>query len=586
MRRTITWLFVWLAVVGLTLGFGATPAERARRTADAVSLSAHPAHAHPVGEVAAPHAPGRLVIDLADDCDDALRADVARRLGVDVVWLHPEARDEALAVAEVADLAAAMALLAGVAGVEVAEPSLQVNALGFPNDPLFERQWHLRQMGAPSGWARSPAGAGVVVAVLDTGVSVVEDLDAARVLPGQSFVPGVTSWQDDNGHGTHVAGTIAQTTDNGLGVAGVAYRAQILPVKVLAGAGGGTSEQVAAGIDWAVDHGAQIINLSLGSGQYSEVVHLAAVKARAQGVLIVAAAGNDGRQNVSWPGALEEVIGVAAIGPDGGVAPYSNRGPGVDIAAPGGDKRRAGGGVWQDTVDGAGGHAYRELQGTSMAAPHVSGAAAVLWSTGVVDATEVERVLLAGADGSAWTPERGWGALDLDASLDLLGGEATGTRAALGLVFAWLLCSMAGAGPVFRGAAMASGALAAGGLPFLATYAGFGGAWLSRGLLDWPVVWWGPTWGAAVMWGAVCLPLAAALLLGPLRPVRPIALGVCAGVAAHLVHGLAVGAFGVWWVPSPVVTSWFALQALVSLLAAMVVAGVERLDARERGATS
>ena len=131
-----------------------------------------------------------------------------------------------------------------------------------------------------------------------------------------------------------------------VGAAGVAPESVILPVKVLSTRGGGTSEGIAAGIDYAVDEGADIINLSLG-GAYSRVIHLAIQKAVSKGVVVVAAAGNGGRKGVSYPGALKETIGVAALDSHGKLAHYSSWGQGVDIAAPGGDTRQQGGGILQ-----------------------------------------------------------------------------------------------------------------------------------------------------------------------------------------------------------------------------------------------
>ncbi len=330
----------------------------------------------PVPQVQAPDGAGRLVVDLQDGATEADLQQIEVLLGADLDWSHPLAVDEALAEGDVADLDDAVALLAGHPLVEVAEPSLEMVALGYPDDPLYEKQWHLREMGAPAGWERTARGKGVTVAVIDTGVTVVEDLGGTDVLEGATFVPGTKSAADDNGHGTHVAGTIAQTTNNGVGVAGVAPEATVLPVKVLSGYGSGQSPWIAAGIDYAADEGADVINLSLGGG-YSQVIHNAIKKARDKGVIVVAAAGNSGRRGVGYPGALEETIGVSAVGPGGVLAPYSSWGKGVDIAAPGGDKAKRGGGVWQDTIDGRGGHHYAEYQGTSMATPHVAGAAAV-----------------------------------------------------------------------------------------------------------------------------------------------------------------------------------------------------------------
>lgn len=542
--------------------------------------------------------PGRLVVDLQDGSTAADLAAISTDIGAELRWVHPLAEDEALAVADVADLGAALAALAGDTRVEVAEPellmqltdvagqdgwSLPGRLAGWPDDPLYTRQWNLRAMNADAGWWGTEQGAGVIVAVIDTGVAKVEDLAGTTVLPGASFVPGTRDATDDNGHGTHVAGTIAQTTNNGLGVAGVAPRASILPVKVLAATGGGTSEQVAAGIDWAVDNGAQVINLSLGGSAYSAVVHNAARKARAAGVLVVAAAGNDGRLGPSYPGALSEVIGVSAVGPDGELAPYSNWGLGVDIAAPGGDKRKADGGIVQDTIDPSG-HAYRELQGTSMATPHVSGALAALLSLGFVSADEAEALLLSGADGVAWNPRFGYGHLDMAGSLALLGGGPDrAPRFFLGALAAWMAAAMGTRAVGFRLLAALVGGVTAGGVMGAGVLPGMLGAMLSRGVLSWPALWLSPGWAQVPIWLSALLPISVAFVLGPTRAGRPLAMGLAAGVGAHLAWGMAAGAFAPWWMPSTFTAWWLGANVLLCALVVLTLAGVERLEGRKGG---
>jgi serine protease len=136
---------------------------------------------------------------------------------------------------------------------------------GFPNDACFKYQWHLRQIGAPAAW-KEANGKGAVVAVIDTGVTRVADLAKTNFVPGYNFVTNSSDASDDHGHGTHVAGTIAQSTNNGLGVAGVAYGASIMPLKVLSARGSGSVGAIAQAIRWAADHGANVINMSLGGG--------------------------------------------------------------------------------------------------------------------------------------------------------------------------------------------------------------------------------------------------------------------------------------------------------------------------------
>ena len=561
-RTSMTVLAVAAALVAVML-LGPRPVERDLPV---------PVDAEPDG------APGTLVVDLVDGASEADLQSVEAALGVDLDWTNPLSVDEALAEGTVPDLTAALAVLQGNPLVEVAEPSIAQRAFGYPNDPLYDRQWHLREMGAPEGWAHTPRGRGVIVAVIDTGVTVVEDLEGTSVLEGASFVPQVKSAADDNGHGTHVAGTIAQTTNNGTGVAGVAPEATILPVKVLSGQGGGQSSWIAAGIDYAVDEGADVINLSLGGG-YSRVIHNAIKKARASGVIVVAAAGNSGRRGVHYPGALAETIGVSALGPGGHFAPYSSWGKGVDIAAPGGDKTIPGGGVWQDTIDGRGGHHYAEYQGTSMATPHVAGAAAVLLSTGL-DAAAVERVLLRTASNSSWDPKTGYGALDLGAALDVVDGEHGGLRFALAAVLAFVLAGLGGTKPPARLVATLTAGLVAGGVFFLA-WLPVSGWWvdlLSRGLLQWPAVVLGPSWVHFPLWLSAVIPTLVAFSFGALRPTRPLALGLAVGVGLHLFHGASTGALSPWLLPGNLGVGWLVINGTACMLLALALAGADKLE--------
>lgn len=264
-------------------------------------------------------------------------------------------------------------------------------ALKGPNDPFYSKQWNLHNIGIMGAWDKTK-GKGITVAVIDTGITRVRDLVETKFVPGYDFVNDRVEATDDNGHGTHVAGTIAQATNNGYGVAGVAYEASLMPLKVLNDYGGGTVADIAEAIKFAADKGANVINMSLGGGGESHLMKQAIDYAHQKGVVIIAAGGNENQNSVSYPARYPHVIGVSALGPDGERASYSNYGAGIDISAPGGSEA---GKILQETIDpeNKGVGVFRAFQGTSMAAPHVAGVAALIEATGVTDPDEVLNIL-------------------------------------------------------------------------------------------------------------------------------------------------------------------------------------------------
>jgi serine protease len=251
--------------------------------------------------------------------------------------------------------------------VEVDAP---VQALA-DSDPYRSQQWDLTKMNVVAANAKT-TGIGVTVAVIDTGVDASHPDLAGQVLPGTDLVAKTTGTSTDpNGHGTHVAGTIAALTGNGVGVASVAPGVKILPVRVLDANGSGYMSDTATGIVWAADHGANVINMSLGSSAQVTAVTNAISYARSKGVTVVAAAGNERTSGspTSYPAADPGVIAVAATDANDKVAYYSNQGSYVDVAAPGS--------AIVSTYPVAKG-SYTTMQGTSMASPHAAAEAALL----------------------------------------------------------------------------------------------------------------------------------------------------------------------------------------------------------------
>ena len=297
--------------------------------------------------------------------------------------------------------------------ISAIEPNYIYHTSVAPNDPFYSKQWHLLNIHAEQAWTEN-RGKGVTVAIIDTGVSKVPDLADTEFVKGYDFVNDKVNADDDNGHGTHVAGTVAQSTNNNYGVAGIAYEAKIMPLKVLSGSGGGTISDIAEAIRFAADNQADVINLSLGGGGENQVMKDAIEYAYNKGVVIIAAAGNENVESASYPARYQHVIGVAASDAQGERAEFSNYGAGVDIAAPGGGH---GSKIWQETIDPeTNTPIISGFQGTSMAAPHVAGVAALIKSIGVKQPDEIREILQQSVRKIATDPQNFYGAGHLDAA--------------------------------------------------------------------------------------------------------------------------------------------------------------------------
>ncbi len=314
----------------------------------------------------------------------------------------------------------AMTRLRGVPGVAFAERNGRVTAsqsrTGFltPNDEFYRAQWNMRLVDAERTWGIQTGSSDVVVAVLDTGIAFEDfgpyrkapDWGSTRFVPGFDFVNRDSHPNDDEFHGTHVSSTIAEATNNTTGMSGFAFGCALMPVKVLDDEGNGSFFNVAEGVDFAVRNGAKVINMSLGGPDNSVTLQQAVDRAVQAGVTVVAASGNDGEGRVDFPAALANVIAVGAVDTRKVLAPYSNFGSQIDVVAPGGDGRR------DDNSDGLadvvfqqmpnptfvaiGRHdvfGYFGLQGTSMATPHVSALAALLYSQGITDPAAIRAVI-------------------------------------------------------------------------------------------------------------------------------------------------------------------------------------------------
>ncbi len=481
----------------------------------------------------------------ASELDDVLEAlsdegDVVEAVELERTWSLPEGAQAGYVVGD------------PTAGKDVSDnPAPTPPARGgfTPNDPYYKHQWHMDQIQMPSAWAATSRGRGAVVAVVDTGVLYrssgrfrqAPDLAETRFVPGRDFVDDDDTPDDEHGHGTHVAGTVAQSTHNRLGVAGVAPAAAIMPIRVLNRNGAGSWGAVAAGIRWAADHGANVINLSLGGGIPSRAIAQAVKHAHDKGVTVVAAAGNTGRGRIQYPAAYAGALAVGSVRLDGERAFYSSYGRGLGIMAPGGDLRvdqNGDGmpdGVLQNTMvrGNPAKHDYVAYQGTSMAAPHVAGAAALLYAEGVHDPDSIVRMLRQTAQARGAEDDYGAGILQAGKATQLgTTGLGAGRLGVLGLFLfanAVFLRRRGRLGvPVLP--ALAVGAVWVGALRLLPLP-----AWLGHLLGGAPLAFAAaPTWLFPIL-ASAALPLLAVALFLSSKKLRPAVVGLAFGTPASLV---------------------------------------------------
>ena len=317
-------------------------------------------------------ASGRKIVVFQTGLNDAAKDEIVRYaggvklknldlIGAKAVYLPPKAE-------------AALARQAGVLRIDddvVVEALIRggIAAKPTPTQPSEVLPWGVDRIDAEKVWGIT-TGDPIKVAIVDTGIDVKHPDLVGNLKGGVSTVAYTRKYNDDNGHGTHVAG-IAAAIDNTIGVIGVGPKIDLYAVKVLDGRGSGYLSDVIEGLDWAVANGMQVVNMSLGTGSNIQSFHDAVIAAKNAGVVVIAAAGNSGG-SVIYPAAYSEAIAVSATDQNNVIASWSSRGPEIDLAAPGvsiySTYKRTG---------------YATLSGTSMAAPHVAGSAALVLNTPV-----------------------------------------------------------------------------------------------------------------------------------------------------------------------------------------------------------
>ena len=383
------------------------------------------------------YVPGEIIVKFNGGADRQQVATALADLGTTVISTNRQLGSSLLRIPAGKTVEEMVATFSSRPDVDYVEPNYIAHAFMTPNDPYYMYQWHMPLINMPAAWDQS-TGSGVVVAVVDCGVAYetygvytqAPDLAGTTFVPGYDFINNDAHPNDDCAHGTHVAGTIAQTTNNSFGVTGVAFNCSIMPVKVLDASGSGSYTAIANGVIFAADNGANVINMSLGGASSSTELQNAVIYAYNKGVTIVCAAGNAGSSAPQYPAAYTQCISVSAVRYDKTYTNYTSYGSTIDICAPGGDVSidQSGDGyvdgVLQQTHDGTnyGTFSYYFYEGTSMASPHVAGVAALLIAKngGTMTPTEVRAALQNTAEDRGtvgWDQYYGYGLVNADAAL-------------------------------------------------------------------------------------------------------------------------------------------------------------------------
>ena len=345
--------------------------------------------------------PGRFLAGVRDS------ATAGRTLAVH----HAKVRRSLQALSAVAievpaqNAGAALESLRQSGSFDYVEPDYYAHTSADPNDPSYISQWHLRQIGGPLAWSLSTGSQSVVVAIVDSGVYPHHPDLVSKLVPGWNFVKNNADTADVLGHGTAVAGVVAAATNNGLGVAGVTWESRIMPLVVVDAQDNSAYSDIAAAIQYAVDHGARVINVSIGGPKSSITIQKAVDYAWKNGALVFASAMNEGVSARFYPAACTHAIAVGATDENDRLASFSNYGSWITLVAPGT-------GILS-TADGGG---YSFWSGTSFASPIAAGVASLMLSINPsLTNEEVLSILKDTAERTGAEPDAylGWGRVNM-----------------------------------------------------------------------------------------------------------------------------------------------------------------------------
>ncbi len=361
-----------------------------------------------------PYYKGRVLVGFREGAaTPAVQKGTAMFGGVVDVYM-PEIKVAVVLYPEDTDIFAKIAQISKSPQVRFAEPDGVVYAEFTPNDTYWSQQWGPKKINCETAWDLHKGDAGTVIAIVDTGINYNHPDLSSKYVGGYDYYNNDSNPMDDNGHGTHCAGIAAAATNNGVGIAGVAFNCKLMAVKVLGAGGSGSDSTVAQGINYATSNGAKVISLSLGSSSGSSTMQSAVNNAWNNGVVVAAAAGNSGTTQQFYPAAYTNCIAVAASTTSDTRASFSNYGASwVDVAAPG------------VSIYSTYGSSYTNLDGTSMACPHVAGAAGLVYSKYSATRSNANAVVVRNAIESTCVNVGNWvayGRINVAAALQSLQG--------------------------------------------------------------------------------------------------------------------------------------------------------------------